>query len=162
MFEFLTAITIDPHQRTAVGTARLPAGHPQFADHFPGVPLLPGTWTIELMKQVAEPLLEAVALQGLRRVRAALRAVEVAKMERPVPLPAEILLKIWVTSLGLASATAYAEAIHGRGRCGVAEVSFNLEEVVAAVPQRPLVARVAIETALASTKDHSRRAPGHT
>jgi len=151
MFEFLTGLEIDVRERTAAGEAYVPAGHPEFADHFPGAPLLPGTWTLELMQQIAHPLIEAVTLQTGRNVRVSLAAVEIAKIERPVPLPAQLIIKARVSSLDPGTATVHVEALQGRARCGVAELTMRLGAYAGSgeVGRGPL-ALAAVERALAN------------
>ena len=154
MFEFLTALEIDVRERTAAGEAYVPASHPEFADHFPGAPLLPGTWTLELMQQVAQPLVEAVNLQMGKNVRVSLAGVEIAKIERPVPLPAHLVIKARVSSLDSGAATVHVEALEGRARCGVAELAMRLgaNQDAGEVRRAPL-ALAAVERALAIAAD---------
>lgn len=58
MFELMQAIRIDVESGRAEGRALVEADWPALADHFPGVPLLPGSLLIELAAQVAGPLAE--------------------------------------------------------------------------------------------------------
>lgn len=93
MFELIESISIDPANGLAGGKAIVPADHPLFADHFPGAPILPGSFLLELAAQVAGPLAEQVAKLRLDHDRwALLGMIRNAKFLRPVPLPATIVL----------------------------------------------------------------------
>ena len=93
MFELIRTLRIDTHTGGALGEAVVPADHPVFADHFPDVPLLPGSLLLELAAQVAGPLCEEVTLlrHGLER-GAVLGMVRRAVFMRPCFLPATIRL----------------------------------------------------------------------
>ena len=151
MFEFLTGLEIDLHRRTAAGEAHVPAGHAAFADHFPGALLLPGTWTLELMQQVAEPLVEAVTLEAGRNVPISLAAIGVAKSEQPVPLPAHLVIRARLKSLDPVAASVDVDAFEGRRRCAVATLALRLgaPENVDRISRAPL-AVAAVERAVAS------------
>jgi len=84
MFEHIRTIRIEGDRADA--TAEVPLEHPMLADHFPGRPLLPGTWLIELAAQVAGPLAETIE-EGRWAV---LAMVQSAKMLAPVDLPAHL------------------------------------------------------------------------
>lgn len=84
---------IDPHEGVAVGEAVIPAGLPMLADHFPLMPILPGSFLIELLAQVAGPLCEDVTRMrhGFER-GALLGMVRRAVFLRPCVLPATVRL----------------------------------------------------------------------
>jgi len=67
MFELVTSARFDA--TSARGRVHVPADLAFLADHFPGVPVLPGSLQLELCAQIAGPLAEqAVAAQlGLER-----------------------------------------------------------------------------------------------
>ena len=93
MFEMMRSIMTDTLAGVARGTASVPADHPFFADHFPGAPLLPGSFLIELAAQVAGPLAEEIvhARLGLERW-AMLGMIRDAKFLRHTRLPADLLI----------------------------------------------------------------------
>ena len=93
MFEFIQSILTDPENGRAEARATIPRNALEFEDHFPGMPLLPGSVLIELSAQVAGPLAEEVLKTrfGLERW-AMLGMIRDAKFLRPVPLPATIHL----------------------------------------------------------------------
>ncbi len=93
MFEFIESISVDAAAGSAHGRAFVPADQPLLADHFPGKPLLPGSWLIELAAQIAGPLAEELAKQKLNLDRWALVGmIRDAKFLEPVSLPATIIL----------------------------------------------------------------------
>jgi 3-hydroxyacyl-[acyl-carrier-protein] dehydratase len=93
MFEMMRSIITDTESGRARGTATIPADCPLFADHFPGVPLLPGSMLIELTAQVAGPLAEETVGSRFRLERwAMLGMVRDAKFLRQTQLPAELLI----------------------------------------------------------------------
>ena len=91
MFELIRSINIDVKNGRASGAALVPAGHPLFADHFPGKALLPGSLILELAAQVAGPLAEEVAKAqwGIERW-SILGMVRDARFLQPVFLPASL------------------------------------------------------------------------
>lgn len=84
---------LDPEAGVASGTAAIPARLPVLADHFPSMPLLPGSLIIELAAQIAGPLCEDVIRlrHGLER-GALLAMVREAVFLRPCFLPATLCL----------------------------------------------------------------------
>jgi 3-hydroxyacyl-[acyl-carrier-protein] dehydratase len=84
MFEHIRTILIEGDR--ADGTAEVPLEHPMLADHFPGRPLLPGTWLIELAAQIAGPLAETMEENRW----AVLAMVQSLKFLAPVDLPASL------------------------------------------------------------------------
>jgi 3-hydroxymyristoyl/3-hydroxydecanoyl-(acyl carrier protein) dehydratase len=87
MFELVRAIALDGDR--ARGVAEVPAGLAALADHFPGQPVVPGTWLIELCAQIAGPLAEAAA-PGRWAVLAMIRH---AKLLAPVAVPATLAIE---------------------------------------------------------------------
>jgi 3-hydroxyacyl-[acyl-carrier-protein] dehydratase len=67
MFELVTSARFDP--TSAHGRVHVPADLAFLADHFPGVPVLPGSLQLELCAQIAGPLAEqaVAARHGLER-----------------------------------------------------------------------------------------------
>jgi 3-hydroxyacyl-[acyl-carrier-protein] dehydratase len=84
MFELIHTLRVEDDH--AGGTAHVPADHPMLRDHFPGRPLLPGTWLVELAAQIAGPLAET-AVPGRWAV---LAMIQSAKLLAPVDLPAAL------------------------------------------------------------------------
>jgi 3-hydroxyacyl-[acyl-carrier-protein] dehydratase len=93
MFELIQSISIDAKAGRATGKAVVLANHPMLADHFPGQPVLPGSFLIELSTQVAGPLAEEVIRlhHGLDRW-AIIGMVRDAKFLRPSPVPASLVI----------------------------------------------------------------------
>lgn len=111
MFELIRTLQIDAPAGSAVGEAVILANHPIFADHFPGVAVLPGSLLIELVAQVAGLLCEEVTLvrHGLDR-GAVLGMVRRAVFLRPCFLPATVRLTAQVRQADPARVTAAAVA----------------------------------------------------
>jgi 3-hydroxymyristoyl/3-hydroxydecanoyl-(acyl carrier protein) dehydratase len=99
MFEMIRSIRTDLGRGRAEAWAAVPADYPAFADHFPGAPVLPGSFLIELAAQVAGPLSEETvgARFGLERW-AMLGMICDAKFLRHTPLPAELIITARVRS----------------------------------------------------------------
>ena len=94
MFELIRSLRIEGDR--ADGVAEVADDHPMLGDHFPGRPLLPGTWLIEIAAQIAGPLAETTnpKVIGDERQRwAVLAMVQSAKLLAPVDLPARIAIE---------------------------------------------------------------------
>ena len=107
MFELIRTLQTVPVAGAAVGEAVVSANHPIFADHFPDVPLLPGSLLLELAAQVAGPLCEEVtaARFGIER-GAVLGVVRRAVFLRPCFLPATVRVTAQVRHADSAQVTA--------------------------------------------------------
>jgi 3-hydroxymyristoyl/3-hydroxydecanoyl-(acyl carrier protein) dehydratase len=93
MFELIRSITIDVESARASGEALVSADHPLFADHFPGVTLLPGSLIIELAAQIAGPLAEEITKARTNMDRwAILGMIRDARFIQPVLLPAQLII----------------------------------------------------------------------
>src|SRR5437016_1895213 len=97
MFELIQSISINAEAGNAIGKASVVADHPSLADHFPGVPILPGSFLIELACQIAGPLSEAVVSfrHGLDRwaVPVMIRNI---KLPHASALPSQLLISVEV------------------------------------------------------------------
>ena len=91
MFELVTSARFEDTR--AVGRAHVPADLALLADHFPGVPVLPGSLQIELCAQIAGPLAEQAlaARHGLERW-AFLALVRHAAFYRAAMLPIDLTI----------------------------------------------------------------------
>jgi 3-hydroxymyristoyl/3-hydroxydecanoyl-(acyl carrier protein) dehydratase len=127
MFELIRSIRIDSERAT--GTAELAATHPGLLDHFPGRPILPGTWLVELAAQIAGPLAEEVtrARHGIERW-AVLAMIQHAKLLAPVALPATLAFEATIARCEPSAVTAHATARRGEVSVLRADLVFALIE----------------------------------
>lgn len=102
MFELMRSARFGDNR--AIGRAHVPADLTLLADHFPGVPVLPGSLQLELCAQIAGPLAEqALAAQhGVERW-AFLAMVRQASFHRAVELPADLTLTAELRRVELAT-----------------------------------------------------------
>jgi len=133
MFEWLHTLAIHGDEARAVAEARVPADHPFLADHFPGVPILPGTLQIELCAQVAGPLVEELAAgrDGGERW-AFLGMVRSATFHAPIKVPAT--LAIFATATRVDRDSAVVQAVLSQA---VDAVDCRVELVMMLRPPEP-------------------------
>jgi 3-hydroxyacyl-[acyl-carrier-protein] dehydratase len=132
MFELIRSLQLDGDRAT--GIAEIAADHPGLADHFPGRPVLPGTWLVELAAQIAGPLAE----DGAPGRWAMLAIVRDAKLLAPVELPATVHLEAALVRRD--SSLAVVQVVARRGDVLVlrGELAFAMLE---ATPELTLAAR---------------------
>ena len=99
MFELIRSIRIEADHATGIAEVR--ADDPALLDHFPGRPILPGTWLVELAAQIAGPLAEAAIPDRW----AVLAMIQHAKLLAPVELPATLRIEAAIQSLGARTET---------------------------------------------------------
>jgi 3-hydroxymyristoyl/3-hydroxydecanoyl-(acyl carrier protein) dehydratase len=105
LFEFIQSISIDVEEKKSRGDAYISDNIPLFQDHFPGAPILPGTFLVELTAQVAGLLAEEVAKHqfGIEKW-ALLGMIRQAKLLEPVHLPATLTIMSDLKRLELSNA----------------------------------------------------------
>jgi 3-hydroxymyristoyl/3-hydroxydecanoyl-(acyl carrier protein) dehydratase len=113
MFEWLEELTIHADEPKASAQARVPADHPFLADHFPGVPILPGSLQIELCAQVAGPLVEDLVARrhGIERW-AFVGKIRNATFHAATSLPATLWIFATATRVGRDAAVVQAVLTH--------------------------------------------------
>ena len=130
MFELIQTVRIDATAGTAAGDAIVPSDDPLFADHFPGVPLLPGSLLLELAAQVAGPLCEEVTSLRFGLARGAvLGMVRRAVFPRPCFLPATLQLTAQVRQAEATRLTAAVAAAAGGATVLRAELIMAMIDV---------------------------------
>ncbi len=93
MFEFIHSVSIDAEKRKSSGEAYISDDILLFQDHFPGTPVLPGTFLIELAAQVAGLLAEEASKNQFSVEKLAfLGMVRQVKLLEPVYLPAALMI----------------------------------------------------------------------
>ncbi|MBA3455284.1 MAG: hypothetical protein H0T42_19490 [Deltaproteobacteria bacterium] len=127
MFELIQSIRFADERAT--GVAQIAADHPALLDHFPGQPLLPATWLVEIAAQIAGPLVETVlqAQHDLERW-AVLAMIRDAKILAPVPLPARLDLEARMERIEDGLARTRVSASYGETSVLRAELVFAMIE----------------------------------
>lgn len=93
LFEFIQSLSIDVEEKKSRGEAYISDDIPLFQDHFPGAPILPGTFLVELAAQVAGLLAEEVSKNQFGMEKwAVLGMIRQAKLLEPVHLPASLMI----------------------------------------------------------------------
>jgi len=123
MFELVRSARFDDTRATA--RAHVPADLPFLADHFPGVPVLPGSWQIELCAQIAGPLAESAC--GAERW-AFLGMIRNATFHAVVPLPAELEITAEVRRVEPSTVVVAVTASRGETLCCRAELVMMMRE----------------------------------
>ena len=114
MFELIRSARFEATR--ALGRAHVPADLASLADHFPGIPVLPGSLQIELCAQIAGPLAEqAVAAQHAVERWAFLAMVRHAAFYRVAALPIDLTLTAELRRVELATVVVAVTATTGGG-----------------------------------------------
>jgi len=133
MFEWIESLAIHAAEARAVGTARIPADHPLLADHFPGVPILPGSLQIELAAQVAGALAEEIVAHREGQPRwSFLGMVRHATFHVPVSLPAQLSISARAERIERDSIVAHTEILPSAG-----ELACRAALVMVMLPPQP-------------------------
>ena len=130
MFELVQAATFDA--TIARGRVHVPADLAFLADHFPGVPVLPGSLQLELGAQIAGPLAEqAVAAQhGVERW-AFLGKVRSAVFGTVARLPVDLVVTAELRRVELAAAVVAISVARGDELLCRAELVMVMREAEA-------------------------------
>jgi 3-hydroxymyristoyl/3-hydroxydecanoyl-(acyl carrier protein) dehydratase len=141
MFELVQSIRIA--DEVATGVAEIAADHPGLLDHFPGQPLLPATWLVEIAAQIAGPLTETVARAQHPVDRwAVLAMIRDAKILAPVALPARVELEARIERSAGGQVEGHAR-VRVSARCG--ETTVLRAELVFAMIEAPPGAEAAVQ-----------------
>ncbi|GAA3735360.1 3-hydroxyacyl-ACP dehydratase FabZ family protein [Plantactinospora mayteni] len=111
---------VQADETSAVSTAKVDPGDPVFAGHFPGFPLLPGVYLVELVGQTVR-----AALRG--RYRPELEALDRCRFLSPVAPGDELRIEVAFTVTGpelRCTATVNTE----RGRAAELKLRYRPEE----------------------------------
>jgi 3-hydroxymyristoyl/3-hydroxydecanoyl-(acyl carrier protein) dehydratase len=129
LFEFIQSISINVEERKSCGVAYVPDDIPLFQDHFPGVPILPGTFLIELATQVAGLLAEEVSKKQFGMEKwALLGMIRYAKLLEPVHLPATLMIMSDLKRLELSNALLTVQASQNECKKLQAEVVMMMTD----------------------------------
>lgn len=127
MFELVRSVRFEDSR--AVGTAHVPADLAMLADHFPGVPVLPGSLQIELCAQIAGPLAEqaVAARHGVERL-AFLAMVRHAAFYTVAALPIDLAITAELRRVELATVVVAVTALRGDEAVCRAELVMAMRE----------------------------------
>lgn len=127
MFELIRSAELSGS--TARARAHVPADLPYLADHFPGVPVLPGSMQLELCAQIAGPLAERASLTHHSVERFAfLGMVRNAVFHRPVRLPADLEITAELRRIELSNIVVAVSANRGGEQLCRAELVMMMRE----------------------------------
>lgn len=131
MFELVQSARFEDGR--AVGRAHVPADLAFLADHFPGVPVLPGSLQIELCAQIAGPLAEQAlaARHGLERW-AFLAMVRHAAFHAVATLPIDLAITAELRRVETATVVVAVAASRGDQPVCRAELVMAMREAEAA------------------------------
>ena len=133
MFEWLESLAIHAAEAKAKAAARIPADHPFLADHFPGVPILPGSLQIELGAQVAGALAEEIVVHRDGTPRwSFLGMVRHATFHVPVSLPARPMISARAERIERDSVVVHTELYPSAG-----ELACRAALVMVLLPAQP-------------------------
>lgn len=129
-------LTCEPG-RSATAEKRFDPDEPLFADHFPGLPVVPGVLQIEMIATTGGKALRAAAPDRLPM----LAAVKSAKFHRPVRPGERCLVRVEITQLHDERAAAQGLVEVDGERAATATVLYTLRPAPAAAKPDPVLAR---------------------